>query len=127
LVLQFRSQYFKLWLEASEMLRLNQGEEPWGATLKYVKQDWCVMSGVNYQCATCGNKYVSKNKLKKHQKRQNPRHTGFIQVFSSLNDQKNKTTTTNTTCKTMAEFCRLWFFEIHLSRNDQAQNAEWKI
>ena len=27
-VLQFRSQYFKLWLEASEMLRLNQGEEP---------------------------------------------------------------------------------------------------
>lgn len=53
------------------------------------------MSGVNYQCATCGNKYVSKNKLKKHQKRQNPRHTGFIQVFSSLNDQKTKTTTTD--------------------------------
>lgn len=52
------------------------------------------MSGVNYQCATCGNKYVSKNKLKKHQKKQNPRHTGFIQVFSSLNDQKTKTTTT---------------------------------
>ena len=51
------------------------------------------MSGVNYQCATCGNKYVSKNKLKKHQKRQNPRHTGFIQVISSLNDQKTKTTT----------------------------------
>jgi hypothetical protein len=53
------------------------------------------MGGVNYQCATCGNKYVSKNKLKKHQKRQNPRHTGFIQVFSSLNDQKTKTTTTD--------------------------------
>jgi hypothetical protein len=27
-ILQFRSQYFKLWLEASEMLRLNQGDGP---------------------------------------------------------------------------------------------------
>jgi len=51
------------------------------------------MSGVNYQCATCGNKYVSKNKLKKHQKKQTPRHTGFIQVFSTLNDQKTETST----------------------------------
>lgn len=52
------------------------------------------MSRIKYECATCGNRYVSKNKLKKHQKSQRPRHTGMTQVYSSIRDKKKTTTGT---------------------------------
>lgn len=52
------------------------------------------MSRIKYECATCGSRYVSKNKLKKHQKSQRPRHTGMTQVYSSIRDKKKTTTGT---------------------------------
>ncbi len=52
------------------------------------------MSRIKYECATCGSRYVSKNKLKKHQRSQIPRHTGMTQVYSSVRDKKKTTTGT---------------------------------
>ena len=36
-----------------------------------------------WECADCGKKFASKNKLRKHQRKQNPRHTGMIEVKSA--------------------------------------------
>jgi len=50
-----------------------------------------------YECGTCRKTFTSKRKLKAHQKKQNPRHHGFVE---KLMNPKNISTPTTTTQKT---------------------------
>ena len=57
------------------------------------------MVSKRYECGTCQAEFPSKNQLKKHQRKQNPRHQGIIPIIDMTSDNKKKPSTTTKSSK----------------------------
>ena len=57
------------------------------------------MVSKRYECGTCQAEFPSKNQLKKHQRKQNPRHQGIIPIIDMTSDNKKTSSTTTKSSK----------------------------
>ena len=57
------------------------------------------MVSKRYECGTCQAEFPSKNQLKKHQRKQNPRHQGIIPILDMTSNNKKTPSTTTKSSK----------------------------